>query len=384
MKTTRLVTAFLAVTCLVVVSCLALVSCSSSSGPDGAEEEAPPTVEGVSIADGETDVGLIERIDVTFSESMDPSTMSRASILVAGRAPWGHIEYDDYTYTASFIPDTLYAAETWHEFIVSDSVLAADGEAVEPDTTVFCTGTLDTDHLDDYNEPNETPEAAVPIALGKRYRTLSITDGDDQDYFEFTVEDTTKVLIHAWMKEVNGVSWVREFQTADGDEYWSAGTGASTGDSFAYFGYTFHPGTYLFNTHAHSYQSGWLIYDFMLTEDEPCRDDQFEDNDFIEDSKLVTEGITDFLLGCYSDRDFFRFDVGGGPDITATVTATGGYTDGTKRVTIYDHDKTVVAQTTGSGTSISASYHAIEIAPHYVSVMFWDDDVEYELDLELE
>jgi hypothetical protein len=368
---------------MVCLGCIGIVSCSSSSGGPDPGDTTPPGVTQVSVADGATDVGLIERISVTFSEDMDESTIGDSTITVAGRAPRGFVEYDDATHTATYTPDTLYAVQTWHSFILSEDIADEAGNTIAPDTTAFQTGTLDTDHLDDYFEPNETSAAAVPIELGRRYRTLSITDGDDDDVFVFTVDKTTKVRIHAWMRSVQGLSWVRAFERADGEEYWSGGTDADTGDEYDVFWYTFQPGTYYFHTYAHSYQTGWLLYDFELYAAEPCQDDRFEDNDFMEDRKYITEGTTEGLRGCYYDDDFYFFSVGGGPGIDVTVTATGGTTNGTKRITIYDHNQSQVAETTGSGTSISAYYRAQEIANHYVKVMFWDDDVEYELELEL-
>ncbi len=256
----------------------------------------------MSIVDGQTDIGLISRIDVTFSESMDASTINDTTITVSGRAPKGHVEYDDATHTASFIPSTLYAAEVRHNFTISGSVTDESGNPIDPDTTSFQTGTLDTDHLDDYFEPNGSSAEATPVELGRRYRTLSITDGDDHDFFEFSLAETAKVLIHAWMKEVQGLSWVRGFEGADGEEYWSEGSDVDAGDSLSWSFYTFHPGTYCFHTCAHSYQTGYLIYDFKLTAEEPCRDDAYEDNNFIEESAQAAEGAIDNLRGCYSDE----------------------------------------------------------------------------------
>ncbi|MFH1502676.1 MAG: Ig-like domain-containing protein [Candidatus Eisenbacteria bacterium] len=369
---------------LALLVCAALASCSSSGGGPGPGDTTPPGVTQVNLTDGQTDVGLIHRISVTFSEDMDESTIGDTTVIVSGRAPRGHVDYDDATRTVTFTPDTLYAAQTWHSFILSGEIADEAGNTIEPDTTAFQTGPLDTDHLDDYFEPNGSAAAAVPIELGRRYRTLSITDGDDDDVFVFTVVETSKVRIHAWMKEVQGLSWVRAFERADGEEYWAGGTGADTGDEYDSFWYTFHPGTYYFHTYAHSYQTGWLVYDFELYAAEPCRDDYFEDNDFIEDCGQVVEGTVEDLRGCYSDNDWYWLDLDAGEELTVTVTATGGDTGGTKRITLYNHNMTDVAVTTSGATSLQAAYTATVTGPHYIKVMFWNDDVEYGMDVDID
>lgn len=366
-----------------LLACVAVSSCSSSDGGPGPGDTNPPGVSHVSISDGQIDVGLIERISVTFSDDMDESTIGDSTITVAGRAPRGFVEYDEATRTATFTPETPYAAETWHDFVVSGEVADEAGNAMAPDTTSFQTGTLDTDHMDDYFEPNEDSAEATPIELGERYRTLSITDNDD-DVFEFTLSDTAMVLIHSWIKRIDGVSWVRGFDRADGKPYCAAGTDPAPGDSFSWYCYSFLPGTYYFHTYARSYQSGYLVYDFMLTTEEPCRDDAYEDNDFMDDAVPTAEGTLADLHGCRYDKDWFRIDLNAGEELSVTLTATGGVVGMMKRISIHNQMGNELAVTTSVETSITASHTASETAPHYFATSFWVDGLEYNLGVEVD
>jgi len=361
--------------------CAALVSCSSSSGPDGDGETDGPTVTDVSMEDGATDVGLIQRIDVTFSEAMDASTITNSNIMVQGRDLAGYVEYDEQTYVACFIPDTLYAAETWHDFIITDDVTNDDGDPVEPSTTSFRTGTFDADHLDDYFEPNETPAAAAPIEIGKRYHTLSLTGGTDQDLFEFTVTETAKVYASWWFKEVNGLGWVAGFENANGEEYNAAGWGPASGDSVNWYHFTFLPGTYYFHTHAHSYETGHSLYDFKLTTDDPCRDDAYEDNDFISEATPVSPGTLSDLRLCLYDRDYFSIDLTAGETLYVSMTATGGDIYDTKRIAILQPNGNDANLTTSSTSTVATSYVAYQTGTHYIYTMLWNEYVEYYLEV---
>lgn len=366
---------------VVLLSCLAVMSCSSSSGPDGNGEPQGPTVSDVSLEDGATDVGLIQRIDVTFSEAMDPATINNASILVQGRAPIGFVEYDAATYTASFIPDTLYAAETWHEFVITSDVTNMHGDAAEPDTTSFRTGTLDNDHLDDYFEPNETPATAAPVEFGKRYHTLSLTGDTDQDLYEFTLTETAKVCVSWWLKVVDDMDWVFGFDNEDGEEYNAAGMAPATGDSASWYHFSFLPGTYYFHTYAHSGQTGHVLYDLRLTTDDPCRDDAYEDNDFRSDAVPISPGTISGLRLCLYDRDYFAVDLTAGDTLSATMTATAGYINDTKRVAIQQPNGNDANWTTSSSPTVATSYVAYQTGTHYIWTMLWNEYIEYDLEV---
>ncbi len=371
---------------VVLLPTLAVVSCSSSSGPDGGSVESP-TVAGVNLQDGATDVGLIQRIDVTFSEAMDPSTINNANIMVSGRAPAGHVEYDADSYTASFIPDTLYAADAWHDFIVTSGVKSADGVSAEPDTTSFHTGPLDNDHLDDYFEPNETPATATPIDFDRRYRTLSLTSYTDNDEFEFTVTETAKVYVSWWIKALDDMDWTVHMENANGDDYRAIGMAPSSGDSATdWYFFSFLPGTYYCRTTANGGHYGHVLYDLRLTTGEPCRDDAFEDNDFLEDATPIDAGTYTGLRMCVLDRDYYAIDLAFGDTLSATLTATSGSNlYDVKRLSIlFPNGSEVAWVQTYTSTTLGTSYVATDAGTYYVCTRSWAEDIEYTLDISVD
>ncbi len=379
LRETKMGTAF-ARLAVVLMACVAIVSCSSSSGPDGADPGAP-AVTNVNIDDGATDVGLIQRIDVTFSQTMDASTMSNASIMVTGRAPTGHVEYDGPTHTASFIPDTLYAAELWHNFIVTSDVKSAHGVSAEPNTTSFRTGTLDNDHLNDYFEPNETPSTATPVVFNKRYRTLSLAGDADNDFYEFTLTETAKVRVAWWIKAVEDMNWAVDFCNDQGESYYGMYTTPSAGDSSDSYDFSFLPGTYYLQTRAHEGHHGHLLYDIEFSTEAPCGDDQYEDNDFLEDAAPIDPGVHADLRLCGLDVDYFAVDLAAGDTLVVGLTATGGTLDYQKRVAILTPEGTQMSWTTSNSVSVWACYTASETGTHYLYAMSWDEYVEYSLDV---
>ena len=78
---------------LLVLLAVTLTSCGGTDGGGAGPDVTAPEVEQVSIADGATDVGLIEEFRVTFSEPMDPATIGDTTLYVAGRATTGYVEY---------------------------------------------------------------------------------------------------------------------------------------------------------------------------------------------------------------------------------------------------------------------------------------------------
>jgi len=312
---------------------------------------------------------------------MDPTTVDNATIMVAGRAPRGFVEYDDATYTASFIPDTLYAAEVWHDFIVSADVKSADGHAVDPDTTTFRTGTLDNDHLDDYFEPNESPATAAPVEFDKRYHTLSLAGDADDDLYEFTLAETAKVYVSWWFKTIEDMDWVFGFDNENGEEYNAAGMAPSTGDSAGWYHFSFLPGTYYFHTYAHQGHEGHLIYDFELTTAEPCRDDAYEDNDFRSDAVPIGPGTMNNLHLCLYDKDYFAIDLTAGDTLSVTMTATAGNINDTKRVMIQQPNGNDANWSTSSSPTVATSYVAYQTGTHYIYTMLWNEYIEYDLEV---
>ncbi len=372
-------------TVAIVLSSL-LASCGGSD-PAGIDPDdtQPPTVIATSIADGATDVSLIERIEFTFSENMDPATINDTTILVAGRTPHGIVEYDTSSRTASIVPDTLYNAEIWHSAKVTVGATDAAGNPAVPETLSFQTGTLDREHVVDWMEPNETVAEAAPVSLDVLYHTLSGCDTDD-DYYEFMLTEPKKVtartpIIYAPIVD-RSPGWNIHFIRENDDAYSTMGTSACAGQTPSY-SYTFLPGTYyvrIFNSCGLE-DSGFILYDLELETGIPCQDDAYEDNDFEDEAVALAIGQHDGLRGCHCDVDYFTFEMAAGDTLTITVDASfpldawehrriylwppdggdSGYYEGT------DNPNTLKVTSTAAG-------------PARFKLRFWVDDVEYSLD----
>jgi len=221
----------LAVRTAALLALCALVSCASdSAGPNGPDTEAP-FVRARAPDDGATGVGLVRRIEITFSEPMDPATIDASAIIVSGRAPLPHVDYDEATRTARVVPDTLFAPEAWHSVVVTENATDAAGNALaSPDSSSFRTGPLDDAHLVDHLEPNGTTLAARVIATGRTYHALTIC-GDDRDIFRFTLGESLRVEARTHVRHADGVDWRIRFLETDGSPYAELGWTASTGDT---------------------------------------------------------------------------------------------------------------------------------------------------------
>lgn len=369
---------------LMALSCAWMVSCSSSSSdPSGPDDSTPPTIASVSLLDGETDVGLIERIAVEFSEAMDPATIDERSIYAAGRAALGHVEYDAASHTAYFTPDTLYAAETPHVFVVADSVCDEAGNLLgEPDTTAFETGPLDCAHLHDCFEPNQSIAEATPAELDRLYRTLAVC-GADADVYEINLEERTKIEARAHIKAVpdtGAAEWWIQFLRSDGESYGWTWSGTAPGYDRT-FRHTFEPGTYYVLMEAPD-EPFYVLYDAEFETQEPCGDDAYEDNDFLDEAAPVLPGLLD-LRGCYLDSDVFVVDVAAGQTITATYITHEVEGTPARNFNILKPTGSNLTYSSAREDSVTISGLADQTGGYYVLAKYWADDVGYTLRIEI-
>jgi len=369
---------------VLVLALVALSSCSDSDSGGSGPDTTPPEVSQVSIADGATGVGLVEQLRVTFSEPMDPATITETSLVVAGRSATGYIDYDEATRTASFTPDSLYAVNTPHQLIVTEDVTDADGNALASEhSTAFTTGPLDCEHLLDHLEPNNDIAGAAIVGLNEWVRTLTQCEGrTDRDYFQFTLEETAKIYARAKLKYcIEDVSWVTEFRRSDGELYVNCGTSVDPGETTGWY-YTLLPGTYWVSVYcSESEPWGFALYDFMLETDDPCRDDELEDNDFFEERAQTTANESYNLVGCMVDADYFWVDIEMGQTLTVTVTTT---VNTNRRLRLYDTSQVQVDYYNGMDNPASVSYTATRSGTHSFMTRFWDDGTTYEMNVSVE
>ncbi|MFH1690861.1 MAG: Ig-like domain-containing protein [Candidatus Eisenbacteria bacterium] len=365
--------------------CLAAIlfvvaSCSSTSDPSSVSGD--PTVESLSPADGATDVGLVKRIEVEFSEAIDPATVNDTTLVITERGIEGFVEYDESSHTVTFTPDTLYAANSWFDGVVSDDVTDMSGHALaQTEAFSFQTGAFDCAHLTDYMEPNESIAQAAPIELARTYRTLSGCDSDT-DFFEFTLTDTAKVLPLARFKRANHEVCFLYIRRYTGGEYGYIGSSVEDGD-FIGGGYTLLPGTYYAEVMAQGGYEDYVLYDFSVNTMTPCHDDAYEDNDFFDEATPISPGTSENLRGCTVDKDFYAVHADSGQLITLTVDAHTGGTD-TRQYVIYGPSEDNLAMYWDVGNPVTIDAHATETGTYYLFVRFWSDGYVYDMDVSVE
>ncbi len=225
----------------------------------------------------------------------------------------GYIEYDEATKTATFTPDTVYVANADLELVVASTVTDLAGNPVSGDrTTAFTTGPLDEPHVRDPFYPNQTIAEATEIEFGPYYRTLSLW-GDERDVFEFTVANTTGVLVSTPIQYADHSPWLMKFLRADGGEYARGSWSQVVANNFGSLQFTFAPGTYYVSI-GDTAMPGFAVYSIRLFEWERCVDDPYEDNDFLDEAYPLAPGTYTDMRCCYLDQDFYAIDVRGRRD----------------------------------------------------------------------
>ncbi len=380
----------LVVLALMMAAALLPTSCSKDgSGGIEPNDTQSPTVESTLPADGATDRSLVQSVSFTFSEPLDETTVTDTTLLLTGREQSFHIGYDGTTRTATITPDTMYAAETWYTAHVTEGVTDEAGNPVVPESVDFRTGPIDCAHLADAMEPNEEIATAAVVGVENQYYSLTVCD-DDKDTYEFSLNEATKVTFSTYIKHAptdtagEGPGWQIHYMRADGEYYSTLGTGADPGQTPSYT-YTFYPGTYyceIFSSYGME-PGDYVLYDLMVSGDEPCQDDEYEDNDFQDDAAPITEGLHTGLSGCHVDADWYSIEMSAGETLTVTVDATfepGDWEHRRMRVIPPSGDSV-----TDSGTTnpMTCQVTSATDGTAYFYVQFWEDDVTYTLDVEL-
>jgi hypothetical protein len=354
--------------------------CGCDGEGAGPGDTAPPAIVATTPGDGAADVGLIQRVEVTFSEPMDPTTVNEATIVVAGRTGRGYLDYDAPSRTAHVLPETLYAALSPYTIVVTDDVTDEAGNALaEPDTFGFVTGTLDCEHLGDYLEPNDGVVEASPVELDEAYRMLALC-GDDQDVFEFTLPEAAKLAVHWQYRRADTLATYFDITRADGNTYGTFTHTAIPGSPRT-FSFTLTRGTYYLGMWVPAVES-YVLYDVELTAGEPCPEDAYEDNDFRDEAAPIDPGLLQGLRGCIYDNDFFELDLAVGADVTITVTSTSPG-EPNRLAALYPSEGPAIASGVGTDNPLIVEGTTTEPGTHYVQVTFYANDVIYDLDVSL-
>jgi hypothetical protein len=365
---------------LAAASAVLAALCGCDGGEAGPGDTTPPTIVATAPTDGATDVGLIQRVGITFSEPMDPATVNESTIAVEGRTSRSYVDYDSATRTAHVLPETLYAPLAEYAVTLSEGVTDDAGNPlVAPDTIGFRTGPLDCGHLEDYLEPNDGILQASPVELDEVYRMLALC-GNDQDVFAFTLPEAARLAVHWSYRRADTLATYFDITRTDGYSY---GTFTHTAESGSprTFSFTLASGTYYLGMWASDIAS-YILYDVELAAEEPCPDDPYEDNDFRSEASSIEPGLLEGLRGCTYDNDFFALDLPSGVQVTITVTNTSPG-EPSRLVALFPDEGPSIASAIGTENPLVVEGATIEAGTHYVQVTFYAEDVVYDLDVEV-
>jgi hypothetical protein len=152
--------------CLPFLTLLA-VSSLAACGGEGSESGAAPTVSSTSPADGAGDVALNAKFSATFSEQMEPGSLSAATFRVEqGSTPIaGTVTAGADGMTVVFTPATQLAASTRFIGTLTTQVLGAAGTGLAADHVwSFTTGTTEDRSAPEVSETQPASDATgVPI-----------------------------------------------------------------------------------------------------------------------------------------------------------------------------------------------------------------------------
>jgi hypothetical protein len=347
-----------------------------------------PQVTQVYPENGATDVNLNTSVSVWFSKDMDATSLD--SIYVIG-VPTHHVEYDGGQKKATVYLDTILAAETGYQVMVSSYVIDDHGNNLPGDTTTsFTTGPFDCEHLRDMFEPNHEAALAPHLEFDRTYALLSSCGGEERnDVFEFTLTNNADVLVstEAAYLDTERVLWQMYFERDNGDLYSGIGSSFSPLRMTPTHHHTFLAGTYYLHLWKPYADHHFAVYHLTLETRDPCQDDAYEDNDFIDQAVPITPGTIEGLRGCDSDGDFFSLSLEEGQ--TLTVAATEITTnERTRMLEIFgpDHGRLTghVSHDDPIENPITETWTATETGTHYFWVYWIGDGVIYDLSVEVE
>jgi hypothetical protein len=368
---------------IVATSCGDRERLGGSAGPG---DTVRPHVVSANISEGATDVGLAVPIAVTFSEAMDPASITPSSVAVAGASTRGRVEYNASTLTATLTLDTLFAAGATVTVFVNAGATDLAGNGTEPFERTFRTGPFDCAHIADRLEPNNDEAASSPVEVGKTTHLLTAC-GDDRDVYRFTLSEARKITVKTPILETPSdssgyPSWQIYFTREDGDDYATLGTSASPEVTPSY-SYSFLPGTYYVEIYPyHEMEQGqYILYDLDVSSSEPCADDAYEDNDFPDTAAALALGLHTGLRGCRVDQDCYMVPMSAGQTLVLIVDAPiAGGSWGHRRINLHAPDG---ASDRYEGEENPDTLQVISdtAGNAQIDIRFWTDDVTYSMDL---
>jgi hypothetical protein len=358
-------------------------------GDDGSGDVSVtvPKVVQVYPEDGATDVNLNTYVSVWFSGDMDEASLD--SIYVIG-VPSHHVEYQSGEQKAVVYLDSILAPETDYQVLISSYVMDDHGNNIAEDVvTSFTTGPFDCEHLTDRFEPNAEAALAPHLDFDRTYTLLSSCGGEERnDVFRFTLTDTADVLVstEAAYVDTEYIAWQMYFERENGDSWAGIGTSFRPTRMTPTHSHTFLPGTYYIHLGKAYADHHIVVYHLTLEKRDPCRDDAYEDNDFIDQAVPIEAGTIEDLRGCDSDGDFFSVDLAQGQTLMVAATEITAH-NGTRMLEIFgpDHSRLTghVSHEDPIENPITEAWTATEAGTHYFWVYWIGDGIVYDLHVEV-
>jgi hypothetical protein len=369
---------------LAIVVSLCLIGGCGDDGSPGKDTSAP-TVLDTDPAEGATDVSPYPIVQVWFSEPMDPATIDTLTFYVEGLQAHS-IAYDDAEYKATLYPAGLAQASTEYHVHVDSAVADADSHAMGQEMTfAFTTGPLDCEHMRDRFEPNDSMAYARPVEINVQYPGLTSCGAVERtDIYKFTLTEASKVTVvtQAAYIDTERVSWQINYRRADGKYYATLGTSFRPSNTEASYFFSFLPGTYwveIGNYYAGSHNT---VYHLTVETSAPALDDDYEDNDFPDEARPITVGLHEGLRGAHVDADYFSIDLAAGETLTATATMAIA-TETNRRIEIASVTGWAYVAETQHINPITVSWTAAQAGTYLIMVMWWSDDIVYDLNVEV-
>jgi hypothetical protein len=125
-----------------------------------------------------------------------------------------------------------------------------------------------------------------------------------------------------------------------------------------------------------------VAYHLTLDTSDPCLDDAYEDNDFIDEAVPIGPGTLEGLRGCESDGDFFSVTLTAGRTLTVTATertAVGG----NRMLEIFGPAHNRLTGHVDIVNPAVESWTAVDGGTYYFWILWLADGIVYDLDIEV-